>query len=318
MFKRINKLAAILILVSISLFAQVAEDPTVADPTVADTTVEDTTFAEEEGGREMYTSVDVSYSQDKGNTDFLSMYYGFDFTLNGDVGPLTDTEFYLGFNRSDDKFDGEPFSDDQYLTLKFDLWAQKKYSPFLFFQKSFDKTVGLEDRLNYGLGAKASGPFGLSISYAFLAESETYEEYSFMAYDSVVVDTNSAYWDISYLENGDSVYYAYDSLLTMQGGKEKFYRHSIRPKIKLKLFDESLMFDYRFFYKPKIDDFNDYLLEHELKISIATFMELLYIDLNYTNKYITRYADNDILNPETGEYYHATDEKISIGLSFGF
>ena len=76
MFNRMNKLAAILILVSIPLFAQVAEDPTVADTTVADTTVEDTTFAEDEGGREMYTSVDVSFLQDKGNTDFLSMYYG--------------------------------------------------------------------------------------------------------------------------------------------------------------------------------------------------------------------------------------------------
>ena len=38
----------------------------------------DTTAVEEGSCREMFTSVDVSYSQDKGNTDFLSLYYGLD------------------------------------------------------------------------------------------------------------------------------------------------------------------------------------------------------------------------------------------------
>ena len=51
---------------------------------------------------EMYTSVDISYSQDKGNTDFLSLYYGLNFTLVGDLGTLKDTEFLFDFNRSDD------------------------------------------------------------------------------------------------------------------------------------------------------------------------------------------------------------------------
>ncbi|SVC05326.1 uncharacterized protein METZ01_LOCUS258180, partial [marine metagenome] len=126
MFNRMNKLAAILILVSIPLFAQVAEDTTVADTTFADTT-----DAEKEGGREMFTSVDVSYSQDKGNTDYLSLYYGFNFTLIGDMGPFNDTEFLFDFNRSDDQFDGSPFADDQSLILKFDIWANKRFSPFL-------------------------------------------------------------------------------------------------------------------------------------------------------------------------------------------
>ena len=98
----------------------------------------------------------------------------------------------------------------------------------------------------------------------------------------------------------------------------EFFRHSIRPKIKLKLFDGNLIFDYRFYYKPKIDDFNDYLLEHELKVSIATFYELLTVDLNYTNKYNARYDKTKIYNPETGEPYEAVDESIIIGLSFMF
>ena len=33
----------------------------------------------EESSREMYTSVDVSFSNDKGNTNYKSLYYGFDF-----------------------------------------------------------------------------------------------------------------------------------------------------------------------------------------------------------------------------------------------
>ena len=53
----------------------------------------------------MYTSVDLSFSNDKGNTDYLSLYYGFDFTLIGDAGPLKDTEFLVSFSRSDDQFD---------------------------------------------------------------------------------------------------------------------------------------------------------------------------------------------------------------------
>ena len=98
----------------------------------------------------MYTSVDVSFTQDKGNTDQLSLYYGFNY----------------------DQLDGESFTDDQSLTLMFDVWANQRISPFLFFQQSFDNIIGLEDRMNYGLGAKVRLPLGLSVSYAFLFEKE--------------------------------------------------------------------------------------------------------------------------------------------------
>ena len=147
----------------------------------------DTTVTEEEvGGRESYTSLDVSYSQDKGNTDLLALYYGFNYTLIGDLGPFKDTEFLFDFYRNDDQLDGEPYTDDQALTLKFDVWANQRFSPFLFFQKSFDNVIGLEDRLNYGLGAKVGLPFGLSVSYAFLFEKEDYKFWSYtdsLAYD---------------------------------------------------------------------------------------------------------------------------------------
>ncbi|MBT4753351.1 MAG: hypothetical protein HOO07_06835, partial [Candidatus Marinimicrobia bacterium] len=132
----------------------------------------DATDYEEEAGNEMYTSVDISYSQDKGNTDFLSLYYGFSFSVLGNVGPLTDTEFSINFSRSDDKFDGESFTDEQSLTSQFDLWANQQISPFLFFQNSFDKTIGLNNRINYGVGAKLGLLKWLSVSYALLYETE--------------------------------------------------------------------------------------------------------------------------------------------------
>ena len=310
----------------------------------------DTTAVEEEGsGREMYTSLDLSYSQDKGNTDYLSLYYGFNYVLIGDFGPFKDAEFLFDFNRSDDQLDGEPFTDDQSLTLKFDVWANQRFSPFLFFQKSFDNVIGLEDRLNYGAGAKVGLPFGLSVSYAFLFEKEDYKFWSYT--DSSAYDLNGSvftgdyyytdsvalnpgdyeYWDYYYygdtvwVEGEDSVYYSYtDSAAyyyytdSTEAPAEEFFRHSIRPKIKLKLFDGNLVFDYRFYYKPRVDDFEDYLLEHELKISLATFYEALTVEFNYTNKYNSRYDGTKIINPETFVPYKATDENITLGLSLMF
>ena len=290
----------------------------------------DSTETEDEGGREMLTMVDLSFSQEEGNTEYLSLYYGFSFSIVGDVGPLNDTEFSIDFSRSDDRLYGEAFSDDQYLTSKFDLWANQRISPFLFYQKSFDKTIGLEDRLNYGLGAKVRLFKGFSISYAFLAEREHYLYYDytdsastgeFYYTDSTLIDTNLYYFDVNwgddfYIYTDSSEYYEYTD--STKSKPESFYRHSIRPKFKVKMLDGNVVFDYRFYYKPRVDDFNDYLLEHELKISIATFYELLSIELNYSNKYNSRYDGTNIFNRDTYEFYKPVDESISIGLSFMF
>ena len=317
----------------------------------------DTTLVEEESGKEMYTSVDVSFTQDKGNTDQLSLYYGFNYTLIGDFGPFKDSEFLFDFSRNDDQLDGESFTDDQSLTLMFDVWANQRISPFLFFQQSFDNIIGLEDRMNYGLGTKVRLPLGLSVSYAFLFEKEDYLFFDytdslaynlntedstlygsistgdFYATDSVPLNPDDyEYWDYyyygdtSWVEGNDTVYYSYtDSAAyyyytdSTEAPAEEFFRHSIRPKIKFKLFNDNLVFDYRFFYKPRVDDFEDYLLEHELKVSIATFYEALTIDLNYTNKYNSRYdGEKKFINPETLLPYKARDENFTLGLSFMF
>jgi len=296
MFNKLHIVLLVLTLVTIPIFGQDA----------------DTTEFEEEGGNEMFTSVDLSYSQDKGNTDFLSLYYGFSFSVLGDVGPLTDTEFSINFSRSDDKLDGESFTDDQSVTSQFDLWANQRISPFLFFQQSYDKTIGLENRMNAGAGAKFGLLKGFSISYAFLFENESYK-----------METNEISGVDSTLEEADGYYYyddyyVYDTTYSIGTTDSSFFRHSIRPKYKVKLFDGNVVFDYRFYFKPRIDNFDDYLLEHELKISIVTFYEALSVDFNYTNKYNARYDGVSIVNPDTGSDYLDTDENISVGLSFMF
>ena len=285
---------------------------------------------EDVGGREMFTMVDVSYSQEKGNIDFLSLYYGFNFSIIGNVGPFMDTEFSFDFSRSDDRLDGESFSDDQYITSQFDLWANQRISPFLFFQKSYDNSIGLQNRMNAGIGAKVGLFKGFSISYAFLSESEDYLYYTygdsvgigeFYYTDSFLVNPDEYYYDVYwgdeyYVYTDSSEYYTYTD--STEKPAESFFRHSIRPKVKLKLMDGNIVFDYRFYYKPRVDDFEDYLLEHELKITIATFYEALNIDLNYTNKYNSRYDGTKIFNPDMGDYYKAVDENITLGVSFMF
>tara|TARA_S200000501_G_scaffold338150_1_gene344789 strand:+ start:130 stop:1074 length:945 start_codon:yes stop_codon:yes gene_type:complete len=285
------------------------------------------TTSTEENNRESYTSVEASYSRDKGNTELDSKYFGISYTLIGNAGPLTDTEFLIDYNRSDDQLDDYPFTDDQSLTLKFDVWANQRISPFLFFQKSYDNIIGLEDRMNYGLGAKVGLFKGFSISYAFLFEREDYLLFDFTDStatgnyyytDSLAVDTNDYYYDVGwgdmfYVYTDSSEYYMYTD--STNSPAEEFFRHSIRPKLKLKLFDDNVVFDYRFYYKPRVDDFKDYLLEHELKISIATFYEALSIDLNYTDKYNSRYDGVSIINRQTGLAYKDRDTNLSIGFS---
>ncbi len=298
MFNKLHIRLLVLTIVAVPIFGQDADA--------------DTTDFEEEGGNEMFTSVDLSYSQDKGNTDFLSLYYGFSFSVLGDVGPLTDTEFSINFSRSDDKLDGESFTDDQSVTSQFDLWANQRISPFLFFQQSYDKTIGLENRMNAGAGAKFGLLKGFSISYAFLFENESYkmETNEISGVDSNLVEADGYY----YYDD----YYEYDTTYSIGTTDSSFFRHSIRPKYKVKLFDGNIVFDYRFYFKPRVDNFDDYLLEHELKISIVTFYEALSVDFNYTNKYNARYDGVSIVNPDTGSDYLDTDENISVGLSFMF
>ena len=77
----------------------------------------------------------------------------------------------------------------------------------------------------------------------------------------------------------------------------------------------NVVLDYWFYYKPRVDDFKDYLLEHELKLSVATFFDALSINLNYSNKYNSRYDGVTIISRQSGVAYKERDENISIGFS---
>ena len=89
-----------------------------------------------EDNREMFTSVDISYSKDEGNTNYKSLYYGFDFSILGNVGPLKDTEFSINFSKTDDVFDGELFANDQYLTILNLIFGQIKDCHHFYFFKN--------------------------------------------------------------------------------------------------------------------------------------------------------------------------------------
>jgi hypothetical protein len=116
---------------------------------------------------------------------------------------------------------------------------------------------------------------------------------------------------------------------------EVFSRHSIRPKIKLVLNEGALFMDLRTFFKPRVDDMEDYLLENVLVLSIATFYEALSIDVTLSHSFNSKYeGDNKVLkpldewesmfDPDYGDYvsketyYKDTDLSVSIGFSLAF
>ena len=107
-----------------------------------------------------------------------------------------------------------------------------------------------------------------------------------------------------------------------------FPRHSLRPKVKFVLNDGAAVIDFRTFYKPRVDDMNEYLWENELRISLATLYELLSIDFSFNHSFNSRYDENDVLKPmdewdydwtkdlPIPTYYKSTDYSVSLGLSF--
>jgi len=262
------------------------------------------TSSSDDGGEEqkyaMNTSVYVDFSKNTGNTTAEILYYGLSFGLFGDYGPLKDTEFSFNYSANDAVVSGEQWEDDANLILKFDLWASQRFSPFLFLQNEKDAIVGLNNRLNYGIGGKVNLMFGTSISYALLAESENYTTYesTIESIDSVESEYYYYVWDYD-------TTYGYSEADSIRD----FARHSIRPKIKLKLLDGNVVFDYRFYYKPNVEDFDDYLLQNELTVNIATFYEAMSIYLTYSDSYNSRYDKPDA-------QFKPKDSSLSIGFQF--
>ena len=246
-----------------------------------DTISIDSTIIDTESNEYSAHNFFFSFEQQDGNTNSLYTSGEYSFVLFGNLAGLDDTEFSFSTAGNYATLSEEAYILDGNIHTQLDLWANQGWSPFIYYDYSFDRSLGLVNRENFAAGIKRKLGKIFSLSYAFMSEKEEY-----------------------------------NSLKT-------FARHSIRPKMKLKLSDGAMVFDYRLFYKPKVDN-SEYLFENDLKVSIATFYEMLTIDLNFKHAFNSRYADNKIEKPyddwasDTPEYYKDTDWTVSFGLGFSF
>ena len=247
----------------------------------------------DKGGVSPSQDLYISFDQTSGNTNNLVTGAEYIFSLVGDVGSLKDTEFSFSLAGNYATLEETPYALDGNIHTQFDLWANQKYSPFFFYDYSFDRSLGLINRTDFGIGGKIRFGKIFSLSYAYMFEEEEY----------------------------DSV--------------ETFSRHSFRPKVKLVLADGNFFFDYRAFYKPRVDDFEDFLLENIVVLSVKTFYEALSVDITLKHSYNSKYeGDNKVLkpldeweslyDPDYGDYvaketfYKDTDLSVSIGFSLAF
>ena len=248
---------------------------------------------EDEGGSQSSQDLYIAFDQTSGNTNNLVSGVEYSYSLVGDLGPLTDTEFSISFGGNYATLDEEPYALDGNLHTQFDLWANQTYSPFFFFDYSFDRSLGLINRTDWAVGGKMRVGRIFSVSYAYMFEEEEY-----------------------------------DSVAT-------FARHSIRPKLKLVLADGAFFMDLRTFYKPRVDDIEDFLLENVLVFSIATFYDALSVDIKLSHSFNSKYEGDDkvlkpmeewesVFDPDYGDfiaketYYKDTDLSVSIGFSLAF
>ena len=263
-----------------------------------------------------------SYYGRRGNLDYHYLNGAFTLTQYGNVQigglSLPDTEFLFAADRAKSTYDDEPYEDDGSAILLVDLFANQKFSPFIFAEWEFDSLYALDSRINFGAGGKYRfGPY-FSVSYAALYEQEKYTD---------------------------------DATATI------LYRHSIRPKYKRNFESLGLFVDWQIFYKPKFDDSNEYLLNNVVILSFQTFHEALTLDISYNYKFNSRYklenviksyeysiddslgyyfvddylyfydtdeipfdytTDSDGYVMIPSEYYKPKDYTVSIGLSFSF
>ena len=80
----------------------------------------------------------IAFDQTSGNTNNLVTGAEYRFSLVGDVGSLKDTEFSFSLGGNYATLEDEPYALDGNIHTQFDLWANQKYSPFFFYDYSFD------------------------------------------------------------------------------------------------------------------------------------------------------------------------------------
>lgn len=251
--------------------------------------------------------VSGGYYDRSGNTDYKYYNFGFSMTSYGDISlgntVLKDSEFLLSLEKNTSTWKGSDYEDDQSILLKFDLWANGTFSPFVIAETTFDKLKGIEDRSNYGLGAKWR-IFGdiFSVSAAFLSESEK------------VMGKNKVY---EYAVLGDSlVITKYSDHPNLK--PDSYQRISVRPKLKLPV-GENFYFESEYYYKPAG---NDVLTDWRNKFVIKTAAEWLNIEIRYNikndsqpapkifMKYDDRYSDRTWTFENPGSYKNESNRPI--------
>ena len=224
-----------------------------------------------------------SYYGRRGNLDYQYLNGSFSLSKYGHVQlgglSLPDTEFLFAADRAKSTYDDEPYEDNGSATLLLDLFANQKFSPFIFAEWEFDSLYALDSRINIGAGGKYRfGPY-FSVSYAALYEQEKYID---------------------------------DATATI------LYRHSIRPKYKRHLEALGLFIDWKIFYKPKFDDNKKYLLENDLTLSFKTFHEALTLDISYQYEFNSKFELEKVIKytsyswDETLGWYYTLAEYQSV------
>ncbi len=176
---------------------------------------------------------------------------------------LPDTEFHFSSHKAKSTNNNVPYENDGSMLLKVDLFAHQTFSPFVFIKWEFDSLSALDHRANIGLGGKYRFDPYFSISYAALFEQEKY----------------------------------------MGEDPGTLYRHSLRPKYKRSLGSAGMSINWQFFYKPRFDNLEKYLLNNILVLSFKTFHDALTVDINYQYDFDSKYSINKVAK----SYAYAVD-----------
>ena len=227
------------------------------------------------GQTKFNNNANASYYGRGGNSDYQYYNLGFSTVANGDIQlggiVLKDSEFLFAVEKNNSTWQGEPYENDQNIILKFDLWANGKFSPFVIAETSFDDALGIKDRTNFGLGFKYRiiGNI-LSVSAAFLSEKEE------------IVGKNSIYL---YADYGDSLGVSkYQDNTDLE--PQSYSRFSIRPKLNMPIGD-NFHIKSEYYYKPAG---KDVLTHWKNTFTIKTAAEWLDIFVKYSIKNDSRPA----------------------------
>ena len=84
--------------------------------------------------------VSGGYYDREGNTDYKYYNLGFSMTSYGDISlggtVIKDSEFLFSLEKNSSTYKGSDYEDDQSILLKFDLWANGTFSPFIIAEKT--------------------------------------------------------------------------------------------------------------------------------------------------------------------------------------